>query len=74
MKRLQAILFAALLGGAAIVGCGSGSGTSAADACGGPDCATDPVLRQACETEFNRCVDRGIDVNECVAGAEAVCG
>jgi hypothetical protein len=69
-----------LAGSLAVIGCGSDDGGSnnngngGGDACSGPRCANNDAVRVACEAEFNDCVDRGVNVEECVAGAELACG
>jgi len=76
-----------LAGSLAVIGCGSddggssngngngnGNGGNAAEACSGPRCAANDALRAACETEFDQCVDTGVNVDECVVGAELACG
>ena len=78
-KLVNAIFVVALLSSVAIIGCGDsggsgGSGTSAGEACSGPDCVNDPEEKAVCEAGFNECVDRGVNVEECVIGAELICG
>ena len=75
MKVSKLFFALVMMGALAVLGCGSSSsGQNAGDACSGPRCAGNDVLREACETEFNQCVDRGVNVEECVLGAEAACG
>jgi hypothetical protein len=76
-------LFCALVlaGSLAVIGCGSDDGGSnnngngngggnADDVCS--DCVND-VGRAACVKEYDQCVNIGINVEECPAGARAAC-
>ena len=75
MKLSRLFVIALLAGTLGVIGCGSSSGGGdAAEACSGPRCANNDALRAACETEFNQCVDTGVNVEECVLGAELACG
>jgi hypothetical protein len=75
MKLSRLFMIALLVGTMGAIGCGdSGGGANAGEACSGPRCANNDALRVACESEFNDCVDRGVNVEECVLGAEAACG
>lgn len=77
--KISKLFFALVMMGAlAVLGCGdsgsSGGGQSAGEACSGPVCEANDVLRGTCETGFNRCVDTGVNVDECVVAAAAICG
>ena len=81
MKLSRLFVIALLVGTMGVIGCGSDSssgdgngGGDAAEACSGPRCANNEALRVACETDFDPCVDTGVNVEECVLGAELACG
>jgi hypothetical protein len=83
MKLSRLFMIALLVGTMGVIGCGDDSssgngngngGGNAGEACSGPRCANNDALRVACEAEFGDCVDRGVNVEECVAGAELACG
>ena len=85
MKLSKLFLTLLLAGTLSMIGCGddgggsgsggsNGNGTSAGEACDGPDCANDPEEKAVCEAAFNACIDTGINVEECVIGAELICG
>ena len=85
MKLSRLFVIALLVGTMGVIGCGSDSssgdgngngngGGNAAEACSGPRCANNDALRVLCETEFDQCVDTGVNVGECVVVAEAACG
>jgi hypothetical protein len=75
MKLYRVFLIASLISTFAVLGCGDsgsgGSGQSADEVCSG--CVND-VVRGACVTEYNRCVDANPNDAECPAGAQALCG
>ena len=79
MKLSRLFMIALLVGTMGVIGCGDDGGSNngggnAGEACSGPRCANNDALRVACEAEFGDCVDRGVNVEECLLGAEAACG
>jgi hypothetical protein len=76
MKLYRIFLIASLISTFAVLGCGDsgGGGLSAGDACSGPRCTANDALRGTCEAEFNQCLNTGFNQEECLLGAEAVCG
>ena len=73
MKLYRVFLIALMTSAFAVVGCGD-SGGNAGNACSGPICQANDVLRGTCEAEFNECIERGTREQECIVGAELVCG
>jgi hypothetical protein len=73
MKLYKVVLIALMTSAFAVLGCGDGGG-DAGQACSGVRCQNNSALRQACEEEFNECVERGVNTEECFLGAAAACG
>ena len=73
MKLYRVFLIVLMTSAFAVVGCGD-SGGDAANACSGPICQANSALKQTCEREFNECVQRGVNTEECLAAAALVCG
>jgi len=77
MKLHKVFLIALLTSVFAVVGCGDDGGSgggNAGDACSGPICQANDVLRGTCEAEFNECIEKGINEAECILAAEVICG
>jgi hypothetical protein len=74
MKLYKVFLIVLMTSAFAVVGCGDGGGGDAGNACSGPICRANDVLRGTCEAEFNDCIERGVNTEECFAAAALVCG
>ena len=76
MKLRRVFMIALMTSAFAVVGCGDdgGGGGNAGDACNGPICQANDVLRGTCEAEFNDCIERGVNEEECIVAAEVICG
>jgi len=76
MKVSKLFFALVMMGALAVLGCGDSNsgGQNAGEACSGPRCEANDALRATCETEFNLCVDTGVNVDECVVAAAAICG
>ena len=73
MKLHRVFLIALMTSVFAVVGCGD-SGGNAGNACSGPICQANDGLRATCEAEFNDCINRNVNEEECLLAAELVCG
>ena len=74
MKLHRVFLIALMTSVFAVAGCGDSGGGNAGNACSGPICQANDVLRGTCEAEFNDCINRNVNEEECLLAAELVCG
>ena len=75
MKLHRVFLIGLMTSVFAVVGCNDdGGGGNAGNACSGPICQANDVLRGTCEAEFNDCIERNINEEECLLAAEVICG
>jgi hypothetical protein len=87
MKLHRVFLIALMTGILGVMGCGddpapsngtggtpSNGGGDASTACSGPRCENNDAFRVACEEEFDDCIERNVNEEECLLGAEVACG